>query len=79
MNFTTIYYLGPEMTVCGYLNDYKLTPGQITLESWIADVLIKHGYGLAVKPGVEMNERKNRKCNRKVRACHKEILQKRGD
>ncbi len=73
MNFETIFYLGPEMNVCGYLNDYKLTQGKITVESWIADILIKHGCALSLKPGVERYER-NRKYNKKVRAGHKEIF-----
>ena len=76
MNFTTIFYLGPELNIAGYLNDYKLTPGKITIEDWIADLLIKHGYGLSLKPGDVKYEGKNRKYNKKVRAGHKEIIQK---
>jgi len=78
MNFTTIYYLGPEMNICGYLNDYKLTTGQITVEDWIAEIILQHGYGLELKPGVGINERKNRKCNKKGIAGYKEILFKKG-
>ncbi len=79
MNFETIFYLGPELNIAGYLNDYKLTPGKVTVESWIADILIKHGYGLSLKPGVERYERKNRKWNKKGIAGHKEIIQKGGE
>ena len=60
MDYTTIFYTGPEIDVCGYLGDYKLTPGKITVESWMADILIKNGYGLALKPVKEV--RKYGKC-----------------
>ncbi|WP_048059433.1 hypothetical protein [Picrophilus oshimae] len=77
MNFETVFYLGPEMNVCGYLNDYKLTPGKITVESWIADILIKHGYALSLKPGDVRYE--NKKYNKRARAGHKGIVQKGGE
>ena len=77
---TTIFYLGPEMNVCGYNGDYRLIPGKVTIESWMADILINHGYGLALKPekGDESYERRNRKQNKKGRAGHKENIQKGG-
>ena len=77
MNFETIFYLGPELNIAGYLNDYKLTQGKVTVESWIADLLIKHGYGLSLKPRVERYER-NKKYNKNVRAGNKEDIQKGG-
>lgn len=81
MIYTDIFYLGPEHTVSGYYGDYKLSPGKITVESWLADILLKHGYGLSAKPekGDESYERKNRKWNKKVSAGHKENVQKRGE
>ena len=81
MSCTTIFYLGPEHTVSGYYGDYKLIPGKITIESWMADILINHGYGLALKPekGVDSYERRNTKQNKKVRAGHKENIQKGGE
>ena len=70
MNLTSIFYLGPEHTVSGYYGDYRLSTGKITVESWMADILINHGYGLALKPekGDESYERRNRKQNKKGRA-----------
>ena len=81
MNLTSIFYLGPEHTVSGYYGDYKLIPGKITIESWMALILINHGYGLALKPekGAESYERRNRKQNKKGRAGHKENIQKGGE
>ncbi|WP_287954782.1 hypothetical protein [Acidiplasma sp.] len=79
MTYTDIFYIGPEMNVCGYYGDYRLIPGKITVESWIADILINHGYGLSLKPGDESNERRNKKYNKKVRAGHKENIQKGGE
>ena len=70
MNYTTIFYLGPEHTVSGYYGDYRLSSGKVTVESWVADILINHGYGLSLKPGDEGNGR-NKKYNRKVRAGSK--------
>ena len=79
MTYTDIFYLGPEHTVSGYYGDYKLSPGKVTVESWMADILINHGYGLALKPGDESYERRNKKSNRKGRAGHKENLKKGGE
>ena len=81
MNYTTIFYLGPEMNVCGYNGDYRLSKGKVTVESWMADILINHGYGLALKPekGDDSNERRNTKQNKKGRAGHKEDIQKGGE
>lgn len=75
MNYTNIFYIGPEMNVCGYYNNYKLIPGKITVESWIAEILIRRGYGLSLNPNreVERNER-NKKYKRKVKAGYKEIV-----
>ena len=81
MIYTDIFYLGPEHTVSGYYGDYKLSPGRIRVESWMADILINHGYGLALKPekGVESYERSNTKSNKKGRAGHREKIQERGN
>jgi hypothetical protein len=81
MNYTDIFYTGPELIIAGYEGDYHLIPGKVTVESWLADILLKHGYGLSAKPakGVESYERKNRKWNKKVSAGHKESIQERGE
>ena len=80
MNYTTIFYMGPEHTVSGYYGDYSLTPGKVTVESWMADILINHGYGLALKPGKgDESYERNRKQNKKGRAGHKENIQKGGE
>ena len=81
MNLVDIFYLGPEHIVSGYNGDYRLSPGKVTVESWIADILFYHGYCLSVKQtkGVESYERKNKKSNRKGRAGHKEKIQERGN
>ena len=81
MIYTSIFYTGPELIIAGYEGDYHLIPGKITIESWLADILLNHGYGLSAKPvkGVESYERKNRKWNKKVSACHKESIQERGE
>ena len=79
MNLVDIFYLGPEHTVSGYYGDYRLSPGKVTVESWMADILINHGYGLSLKPGDESYERRNKKGNRKGRAGHKENLKKGGE
>ncbi|WP_298276254.1 hypothetical protein [Ferroplasma sp.] len=81
MNFTDIFYTGPEHIVAGYQGNYKLSPGKVTVESWMADILIIRGYGLALKPakGVESYERRNKKQSRKVSAGHKESIQERGE
>jgi hypothetical protein len=81
MNYTDIFYLGPEHIVSGYYGDYRLSPGRIRVESWMADILINHGYGLALKPekGVESYERSSTKSNRKGRAGHREKIQERGN
>ena len=79
MNYTSIFYTGPELTLAGYYGDYMLIPGKVTVESWMADILINHGYGLSIKPGDESYERRNKKQNRKVNAGHKENVQKRGE
>ena len=70
MNYISIFYTGPELTLAGYYGDYMLIPGKVTVESWMADILINHGYGLALKPekGVESYERSNTKSNKKGRA-----------
>ncbi|WP_061951638.1 hypothetical protein [Acidiplasma cupricumulans] len=60
MTYTDIFYIGPEMNVCGYYGDYRLSPGKVTVESWMADILINHGYGLSLKPGDESHERRNK-------------------
>ena len=78
MTYTDIFYTGPEMNVCGYYGDYRLIPGKITVESWMADILINHGYGLSLKPG-DVNYERNKKYNKKVRAGHKENIQKGGE
>ena len=81
MNYTSIFYMGPELIIAGYEGDYHLMPGKVTVESWLADILIIRGYGLSAKPtkGDESYERKNRKWNKKVSAGHKENVQKRGE
>ena len=79
MNYISIFYTGPELTLAGYYGDYMLIPGKVTVESWMADILINHGYGLSIKPGDESYERRNKKQNRKVSAGHKENVQKRGE
>ena len=81
MTLVDIFYLGPEHIVCGYYGDYRLSPGRIRVESWMADILINHGYGLALKPekGVESYERSNTKSNKKGRAGHREKIQERGN
>ena len=79
MNYISIFYTGPELTLAGYYGDYMLIPGKVTVESWMADILINHGYGLSIKPGDESYERRNKKQNRKVNAGHKENVQKRGE
>ena len=79
MNLVDIFYLGPERIVSGFYGDYRLSPGKVTVESWMADILINHGYGLSLKPGDESNERRNKKYNKKVRAGHKENIQKGGE
>ena len=81
MIFTDIFYTGPELIIAGYEGDYHLKPGKVTIESWLADILLIHGYGLSAKPtkGVESYERRHKKQNRKVSAGHKENIQKRGE
>ena len=81
MNFTDIFYTGPELIIAGFEGDYHLMPGKATVESWLADILLKHGYGLSAKPakGVESYERRNKKQSRKVSAGHKESIQERGE
>ena len=81
MNFTDIFYTGPELIIAGYEGDYHLIPGKVTVESWLADILLSHGYGLSAKPakGVESYERRNKKQSRKVSAGHKESIQERGE
>ena len=81
MTYTDIFYLGPEHIVSGYHGDYRLSPGRITVESWMAEILFDHGYCLSLKQekGVESYERKYKKCNRKGRAGHKENIQKGGE
>ena len=81
MIYTDIFYLGPEHTVSGYYGDYKLSPGRITVESWMVDILFDHGYCLSLKQakGVESYERKNTKRNRKGRPGHKEKILERGN
>ncbi len=78
MNLTSIFYLGPEHTVSGYYGDYRLSTGKVTVESWMADILLNHGYCLSVKQGKgsESYERRNTKQNKKGRAGHKENTQK---
>ena len=80
MIYTDIFYLGPEHIVSGYHGDYRLSPGRIRVESWMAEILFDHGYGLALKPekGVESYERSNTKSNKKGRAGHREKIQERG-
>ena len=58
MIYTSIFYTGPELTLAGYYGDYMLIPGKVTVESWMADILINHGYGLSIKPGDESYERR---------------------
>ena len=81
MTLVSIFYLGPEHIVSGFYGDYKLSPGRIRVESWMAEILFDHGYGLALKPekGVESYERRNTKSNKKGRAGHKEKIQERGN
>ena len=81
MNLVDIFYLGPEHIVSGYNGDYKLSPGRIRVESWIADILFYHGYCLSVKQtkGDESYERRNTKRNKKGRAGHREKIQERGN
>ena len=81
MNYTSIFYTGPELIIAGYEGDYHLIPGKITIESWLADILLNHGYGLSAKPtkGDVSYERRNKKQNKKVSAGHKENVQKRGE
>ena len=43
MTYTDIFYLGPEHIVSGYNGDYRLSPGKVTVESWMADILFYHG------------------------------------
>ncbi|WP_061951700.1 hypothetical protein [Acidiplasma cupricumulans] len=64
------------MNVCGYYGDYKLIPGKITVESWMADILINHGYGLSLKPGDESYERRNKKYNKRLEQAIKKIFRK---
>ena len=45
MNYTSIFYMGPELIIAGYEGDYHLMLGKVTVESWLADILLKHGYG----------------------------------
>ena len=49
-----------QIKLAAYEGDYHLKPGKVTVESWLADILLKHGYGLSAKPakGVESYERK---------------------
>ena len=81
MNYTSIFYTGTELIIAGYEGDYHLIPGEITVESWLADILLSQGYALSVKAktGVESYERRNRKWNKKVSAGHKESIQERGE
>ena len=81
MNLVDIFYLGPEHIVSGYYGDYKLSPGRIRVESWMAEILFAHGYCLSLKQakGVESYEREYKKSNRKDRAGHKEKIQERGN
>jgi hypothetical protein len=81
MNFVDIFYTGPDLIIAGYEGDYHLIPGKITVESWLADILLKHGYALSLKAKTEVEsyERKNRKWNKKVSAGHKENVQERGE
>ena len=61
MTYTDIFYLGPEYIVSGYYGDYKLSPGRIRVESWMAEILFDHGYCLSLKQakGDESYERRN--------------------
>ena len=81
MNLVDIFYLGPEHIVSGYHGDYRLSPGRVTVESWMAEILFDHGYCLSLKQakGDESYERRNTKRNRKGRAGHKEKIQERGN
>ena len=81
MNLIDIFYLGPEHIVSGFYGDYRLSPGRITVESWMADILFYHGYCLSLKQakGVESYERSNTKSNKKGRAGHREKIQERGN
>lgn len=80
MTYTDIFYLGPEHIVSGYYGDYRLSPGRIRIESWMAEILFDHGYCLSLKQakGDESYERSNTKSNRKGRAGHREKIQERG-
>ena len=49
MNLVDIFYLGPEHIVSGYHGDYRLSPGRVTVESWMAEILFDHGYCLSLK------------------------------
>ena len=81
MNYTSIFYLGPEHTVSGYYGDYRLSPGKVTVESWMADILLDHGFGLSLNPGKEAEsyERRNKKHNGKGKAGHREIIREGGE
>ena len=48
MNFTDIFYMGPEHIVAGYEGDYHLSLGKVTVESWLADIILSHGYALSL-------------------------------
>ena len=41
MTYTDIFYLGPEHIVSSFYGDYRLSPGRIRVESWMADILIE--------------------------------------
>ena len=81
MTYTDIFYLGPEHIVSGFYGDYRLSPGRIRVESWMAEILFDHGYCLSLKQakGVESYERSNTKSNKKGRAGHREKIQERGN
>ena len=46
MNYTDIFYLGPEHIVSGYHGDYRLSPGRIRVESWMG-VKMVHDFVIA--------------------------------
>ncbi len=48
MTYTDIFYLGPEHIVSSFYGDYRLSPGRIRVESWMAEILFDHGYCLSL-------------------------------
>ena len=76
-----MYSSARNINLEGYYGDYRLSTGKVTVESWMADILFDHGYCLSVKQekGAESYERRKTKQNKKVRAGHKENIQKRGE